>query len=313
MNQAHKILVIGADGFIGTHFSKLCEQKGIPILKYTRSKEKQYEKGYINGSLQDIANEYSSLEIIVNLSGNKRDESKMQNDNVEWVNTLIHFAKNRSLKILHLGSAGVYGIAKQQTNPITEISSPILSNIYEQTKLEADKALQLSEINFCIIRPTNVFGEYDKESKLLNLMKQLQKGRFFFLNKKAMTNYAYVGYVAEALVQIIEKNRFQREIFNVNQAITIEDFINTLCEALEIKTKPKVLPAWLHPLVLIFSKLTPILPKRMHWITPSKYRELTSEIRVSSSSLQFAFPELNSRLKDGISNLVAWYKAQNKL
>lgn len=313
MNSDIHLLILGADGFIGRHFTALCDKYQVYYTKYTRDPAKVTLPNYVTGSVEDLTKELKAETIIVNISGNKKDESKMNQDNVELVQRLILISQVHNTRILHIGSAGIYGIANQKETFINENTEPLISNTYEKTKYLADQALLKSNVSFCILRPTNVIGEYDKEKKLLNLIKQIQKKRFFLLNRNAMTNYVYVGYLAQCMYEIISRNEFKREIFNINQEKKMEVFINDFYSSLQRSDQPPTLPMFLRPFIALIAKCSPLLPRSFQFITPSKFRELTSEKVISSQKWRTLFPELNHDIESGIHNLVTFYKENHLL
>jgi UDP-glucose 4-epimerase len=142
MSEMKNILVTGGTGFIGLHFLKNIPIKNVNIYVLSRK-----ETGKTNGNIHYIQGDLNNLEsldlpaihIIVNIAGNKRDESKMLEVNVGGMHKIIALAEKHKAKILHISSAGIYGIEQQKVDVITEETPCLPNNEYERTKLGAEK------------------------------------------------------------------------------------------------------------------------------------------------------------------------------
>lgn len=321
MSDMKNILVTGGTGFIGLHFLKNLPSTHYNLFVLTRKKTEQVEGQiqYIQGDLNNLETlNLPDINIIVNIAGNKRDESKMLEVNVGGMHKIIALAEKHKAKILHISSAGIYGIEQQTVEIITEETPCLPNNEYERSKFGAEKVLtswgKTNPNHFVSLRPTNVVGEWDNGRKLLNLFKAIQSGKFFHIDKKAMVNYVYAGQVADTMWALIEKDKFQNEFFNSNSPCTIGEFVDMISEELKHNSPVKQLPSFLKPLLNLMANCFELMPSKYRFFSKGKYRELTSHRYYSTAKIQSTQPTNESaQLRLGIRNLVAYYRDQHWL
>jgi nucleoside-diphosphate-sugar epimerase len=321
MSDMKNILVTGGTGFIGLHFLKNLPSTHYNLYVLTRKKTEQVEGQvqYIQGDLSNLETLYlPDIHIIVNIAGNKRDESKMLEVNVGGMHKIIALAEKHKAKILHISSAGIYGIEQQTVEIIAEETPCLPNNEYERSKFGAEMILtswgKKNPDRFVSLRPTNVVGEWDNGRKLLNLFKAIQSGKFFHIDKKAMVNYVYAGQVAETMWALIEKDKFQNEFFNSNSPCTIGEFVDMISEELQHNSPVKQLPGFLKPLLNLVANCFEFMPSKYRFFSKGKYRELTSHRYYSTAKIQSIQPTNESaQLRLGIRNLVAYYRDQHWL
>jgi len=321
MSEMKNILVTGGTGFIGLHFLKNVPVKNVNIYVLSR-KETGKTIGnvhYIQGDLNNLESlDLPAIHIIVNIAGNKRDEAKMLEVNVGGMHKIIALAEKHNAKILHISSAGIYGIEQQKVDVITEETTCLPNNEYERTKLGAEMILaswgNSHPGRFASLRPTNVVGEWDNGQKLLNLFKAIQSGKFFHIDKSAMVNYVYAGQVADAMWALIEKDKFQNEFFNSNSPCTIGEFVEMISVELQHNSPVKQLPTFLKPLLHLAANCFELMPSKYRFFSKGKYRELTSHRYYSIAKIQSIHPtDETAQLRLGIRNLVAYYRDQHWL
>jgi nucleoside-diphosphate-sugar epimerase len=321
MSDMKNILVTGGTGFIGLHFLKNLPATHYNLYVLTRKKTEQVEGQvqYIQGDLSNLETlNLPDIHIIVNIAGNKRDESKMLEVNVGGMHKIIALAEKHNAKILHISSAGIYGIEQQTVEVITEETTCLPNNEYERSKFGAEMVLtswgKTNPNHFVSLRPTNVVGEWDNGRKLLNLFKAIQSGKFFHIDKKAMVNYVYAGQVADTMWALIEKDKFQNEFFNSNSPCTIGEFVEMISKELQHNSPVKQLPGFLKPLLNLVANCFELMPSKYRFFSKGKYRELTSHRYYSTAKIQSTQPTNESaKLRLGIRNLVAYYRDQHWL
>jgi nucleoside-diphosphate-sugar epimerase len=323
MKKNTTIFLAGGGGFIGKHFREMATNEGYRVFVLSRKKFELYNNEYlIEGSFGDIKSlDFPDKEIdfVVNLAGEKRNERLMQAVNVDAAAELMDFASSlKKAKYIHMGSAGIYGIARHPDIIITEKSPVYPSNNYEKTKNEADEVIlrKASENNldFVILRPTNVFGTNEPAMKLLNLMRAVKNGRFFLIDPNAMVNYIGVKSVCKSIFDTFKFSE-QGCIFNINAPCSISDFSKLIVEATQLDNKIiRTIPPILKFAFKIACKLGDFLPTKYQKINSAKYRELTDS-RFIDSNLFFKQTERNPNLelKEELTELAQWYQNKNML
>lgn len=315
MNNRSRILITGASGFVGKHVMQAVSDLG-DLISYSRQKSDSLS--HITGEITEIDRISPSADIVIHIAGNKRDETSMHRVNVEGTRAVLRYVEKSGARLIHIGSGGVYGMYHHPETRITEDSACYPDNVYEKTKLEADRLIcewgKSHPGHYMILRPTNVIGEGDSSGKLLHLMKTLLGGKFRFVDKKAMVNYVYVKKIGDVVRQIIEKHHFDNEIYTINDPVPIESLIRMLCETLHIREIPPRLPRLIQPFLFLMAKSSVLLPEKWRILTPGKYYELTSPKYYSSEKADRTFPVNKSHdIHHGIRNLVAYYRDQHWL
>lgn len=325
--QEIKVFITGATGFIGKQLLQETGFSRYTIYALTRkpSTPKESNKDnitYLTGSLSDIS-QYSYIikecKYIIHIAGEKRNETAMEETNITGTEILLKELINYpDIRLIHISSGGVFGITKHTAKIITEDSQCFPANVYERTKLKAEKLIEkysaANSFRYIILRPTNVFGEMDKARKLLNLCRALLQNKFILLSKTANVNYVYAGYLTGVIDEIIKKNIFTNQIYIVNSPCNIYEFISLLKKELEINKGIILAPGILKPFFYIAAKLFDNLPERLQKFNTEKYIELTNE-KIYSAKKISALITVDEKefLKKGLKNIVEHYKKEGLL
>lgn len=325
MSEVKKILITGATGFIGKHLLDELDNENFSLYILSRNKStelKQKNVKILTGDLFDLekfSEQLAGINYIVHIAGEKRDESLMQSVNLEGTKSLLQaIEKYPQIKMVHVSSSGVYGIEKHPETILTENSACYPNNTYEKTKYQSEQIVASIAKEqgraYSIVRPSNIFGEDDSGRKLLTLLSMVKRNRFFFINTKAMVNYVYVKQVTRMIKEIISKDIFRNEIYNLNSPVTISELIAMIKDAVGIKEKAKRIPSFLSMGIMLLAKIGDVLPKRFQLVNSGKYRELTSEKYYSTEKIR-SIIAINERemLNTGIHNLVNHYKSKQLL
>ena len=320
-----KIFLTGASGFLGSHFIADAINHNYKIYALTRKKENiclnagynhiEVLEGDIN-NIEKFAAILSECNYFIHVAGEKSDESKMEDVNVASLTKILSVLKDvPEIKMIYISSCGVYGIENYPDTILTEDGACFPNNIYEKTKLDAEKYLikfaENNSIQYIILRPSNVIGENDQSFKLLNFMKSLKKGLFFYIDKNTLVNYVYVKYVTSVMFHFLDMNRFTNEIYNVNSTMPLNEMIEILKHELNIVKKTLRIPyALLYPMALLFD----ILPQRFQILNSKKYFSLTNKKIYSTEKLNSEFEnDESTSLRTGLKNLVFSYKEKNRI
>lgn len=324
MTKKINIFITGATGFIGTHLINQFDNESYTIYALTRNDytSKSGNLIYIKGdifNLTSCSDILKTIDYFIHIAGEKKNEEKMHHVNVEGTAAILtEIIKYPHIKLLHVSSAGIYGIEKHPLHNLTEGDQLFPNNKYEKSKYEAEKVIvnnkNQSTLKYTIIRPTNVFGEHDKGNKLLTLFKAINKNKFFLLNPKAIVNYVYVGHVSQVIKTIIDNDIFDNAIFNINSHCTIEDFSSTIKTALHSNKTTIKIPTYFFFVFKLMAFFFDILPTKYQFFNSGKYRELTSTKYYSTEKLNkiIQLDETKS-LKEGLINFVNHYKDKKLL
>jgi nucleoside-diphosphate-sugar epimerase len=297
--------------------------KGYRVFVLSRSKPDLFSNEVlVNGSFDKMNNLIlpdRDIDFVVNLAGEKRNTNRMRAVNVDAVSELINFTLSlNKARFIHMGSAGVYGIEHQNEACISEKSAVYPVNEYEKTKLEADllimKKASENNLDYVILRPTNVFGSNEPGFKLLNLIRAIKNGRFFLIDPNAMVNYIGVKSVCKSVFDafMIIKSGI---ICNVNAACRISEFSNLIVEATQTEHKRiRTVSPVFNFFFKIACRIGDFLPMKYQVINSGKYRELTDYRFIDSGLLtKQSGRDLQIELKEEINELVQHYQNKNLL
>lgn len=318
------IFITGVTGFIGNDLLKNIDfrQHNVFGLSRTRQESSMPNMKYLQGDIFNLHNFSDILEVtdfFIHIAGEKRDDEKMRKVNVDGMKYILSvLSEYPNIRLLYISSAGVYGIGNHPDTILHENADCHPDSTYEKSKLEAEVLLQEFAITrnsfYTILRPTNVFGEFDKGMKLLNLFVTLQKKRFLYVNKAAIVNYLYVRQLTETIITIINREIFKNEIYNVNSPCTIEQFIEQCKSHLKLQYRTRKIPDAFSGLLKIFARFSDLLPSKYQFLNSGKYRELTSKKYYSTEKINKIIRlDEAEYLNKGILNLIEYYKSINKL
>lgn len=162
-----KILLTGANGFVGSHFYK--QSKGACLSVVRRNNDNNPKDLFIIDGIHSSTNwngAFDDIDVVIHLAGLAHKSTYSDEEYVE-VNTkgTLHLAAEASKagvkRFVFISSIGVNGVSTQD-ECITEVSRVNPHNKYAESKLLAEEGLyKLSDetgLEVVIIRPPLVYG-----------------------------------------------------------------------------------------------------------------------------------------------------------
>tara|TARA_B100000029_G_scaffold449214_1_gene472236 strand:+ start:623 stop:1621 length:999 start_codon:yes stop_codon:yes gene_type:complete len=304
LSEKIKIAITGASGFIGQELvSELLNERSFTLALLSRNENTntlntdKCNKIFIG----DLCDKYSLEEfvkdstVIINLAGEYIDEDMMTNSNYIGVKNLYELAEEYSVpNFIHVSSVGVYG--RPAMGLINEDSKLLAINEYEETKVLADKFLIDKGMNknngtkIIILRPSNIFSPRMRNQSLKQLYSHVKRGTFFYIGRRgAIANYLYLNNFIDALICIIKQRNFKSfntEIFNLNQADSLENFISYLKQN---DSRSKINLRFPASLVYFFAYLSDIISSQLKFrlpITVDRVNALTSRAEFSQTRFE---------------------------
>jgi len=251
-----KILITGATGFVGSHLTELCVEKGFEVLAFDRYNpnynfgwlENSKYKNDINFQFGDIRDYDSVLktmkncEIVFHLAAligipySYISPLAYLKTNVEGTYNVLESSKSLDIEqTIITSSSEVYGTAKYV--PIDEKHPLTAQSPYSASKISADQ-LALSywnsyRIPIKIIRPFNIYGPRQSSRAVipsiiiqaLNSKKEIKLG-----NIGPSRDFTYVTDTCNAFLEILKIKKFFGNTINVgsNTEYTIEHIANKI-------------------------------------------------------------------------------------
>ena len=300
--------ITGATGLIGSPLVKTLLERGDEVRVLSRRPADATSAFHGVSSYQgDICHQIdpsflSGVDTLYHLAAELHNPEKMEAVNVQGTANLLSAAAKAGVRRwIQLSSIGVYGPPRDLL--VTEVTTPAPANEYEKTKLASDRLVeetcQRSDMDYVILRPSNVIGADMKNGSFFALVKAVSRGRYFFIGPRgAIATYVHVKDVVRALVvcQIAPRGG----VYNLSSDCTWEVLIERIAAVLGIRSPRLRIPAL--PLRLVIGALEDHMQLPL---TSGRLASLTSRSRYSSDrivrELGFAF---GKNMPDGIDDVV---------
>ncbi|MDD4316061.1 MAG: NAD(P)-dependent oxidoreductase [Clostridia bacterium] len=330
-----KALITGVCGFVGAHLANLLvedgyEVVGVDVSDKTRNVElaqhiKDGKVTIYKGSLTDF--DFSVIgktEYVFQIAGKVSawgDIAEFNRINVDGTKRVIDYAKSVGAKVVvYLSSTAVYGY-NGYTNLKEEAPKRPMDNPYSLSKLAAENMVMsyCREIaqNFVVIRPGNVFGEYDMTSSY-DLYRLVEKEKMPVIDKgKYISCFVYVKNLVKGIVGAATTPEAYNEDYNLTDGCgeTLREYLACVAEALGKKARFVSVPS---PL----SKLTARTVEGFYRLFRIKSMPLITMFSVlqNCSDYHFSIEKAASRfgyapsitLEQGTRNTAAWYLTMPK-
>jgi len=268
-----KILITGAEGFIGSHLTERLVKLGYSVKAFTFYNSFN-SKGWLDYFNKDIKKEFEIF------SGDVRDPGSIKNaakncnviihlaaligipysyyspqsyveTNIKGTQNILETARDFNIeKVIHTSTSEVYGTAKFV--PITEEHPLQAQSPYSASKIGADQIASSYyssyKLPLTILRPFNTYGPRQSTRAVIpTIIFQILKGSTSInlgsLNPKR--DFTFIDDTVEAFVKTIKSSRKHGEIINIgsNFEISIKDTVKTISELMgkkiNIKTEKK--------------------------------------------------------------------------
>ena len=235
------VYVTGCLGFIGSHVTRACLQKGWYVMgvdKCTYAANtnvliefNEYDNfEFMSEDINDLKFLYD-CDYIINTAAETHVGNSITNSdefvksNIDGVHNLLELIRNyrqestRTPILLHFSTDEVYGDIDEGAHTETDLLKP--SNPYSATKAAADMLIlawaRTYSLPYVIIRPTNNYGIGQYVEKLIpKACKYLKLGRKIPLHNDGtpIRNWLNAADTAEAVLTIIDKE-VTNEIYNI--------------------------------------------------------------------------------------------------
>lgn len=245
-----KVLITGANSYIGTSFEKWLEQSEndyhVDTLDMIDPKWREFDFSRYDSIFHVAA--------IVHKNERKMDPTLYDKVNRDLPMDLASIAKKAGVKqFIFLSSMSVYGNTYEV---ITKETLEAPSTYYGKSKLAAEeslKTLQSETFNLLIIRPPMVYGpeatgNYTRLSKLSKITPLFPKVD----NKRSMV---YIDILLEFVRQSIDNNLSGIHFPQNQNFVTTSELVKTIRE---VNGKNTILTSLFNPLINLLIKIGPI-------------------------------------------------------
>lgn len=260
------VLVTGANGFIGSWLCKRLVEEKADVIALVLDKERLSALlETIKAKIELVEADITDIESIGKCFSKKVDycvhlaaiaevepaenaQEKAFEVNVQGTNNLLEKCVENNMKnFVFSSTVKVYGT---QEGVITEKSKLCSSDIYGQTKINAEKIVEdfqkKYKFNAVILRQANIFGEYDLNTRRVipNTIIRFARGQDALIkaNTNTVRDFLYIKDLIDLYVIVLEfmsKKRDYFDIFNITcgTSVSILEIIAKIAELMNKKSK----------------------------------------------------------------------------
>ncbi|MFQ6031879.1 MAG: dTDP-4-dehydrorhamnose reductase [Candidatus Zixiibacteriota bacterium] len=213
-----KVLITGSNGLLGQKLVKDFSPH-YKIIACDLSPESYLPLSNLSYESLDITNprqlgfqiSFYHPEVIINaaaytdVDGCEIHKDKAWATNVGGVKNLVDSCRKQKIKLIHLSTDYIFN---GEEGPYTEEDPPAPVNFYGETKLQSEKLIKESGIDFLIIR-TNVlygFGKNVKRNFLLWLLDKLSKNEKIKIVTDQFNNPTLVDNLSSCILEMVKKD-----------------------------------------------------------------------------------------------------------
>jgi GDP-L-fucose synthase len=252
-----KILITGCNGLVGIHLVKKCIENGYDVVGVDKTNTSAHLADlnfkYYNLDLiieENIKNvfEFEKPDVVFNCFGIKGSPLKAKTQPVDFlypsfkINTeIINQCAKNNIYLCFVSSVGVYAPSEKfvedsvwKTLPSEADWFPSWSKRMGEILLESYK-VQYGYERWSIIRPANIFGEYDNfdgnGTVIATQCKKISEASDeieAWGDGTPIRDFVYAGDVANAILDLYERNLHTTINFGAGEEITIKSMIEEL-------------------------------------------------------------------------------------
>jgi len=203
------VAITGGTGFIGRHLIARHRARGDQVRYLTR---KQASKniagatafvGDLNSPVELLQRFVGGADVLYHCAAELHNDAEMHRTNVLGMVNLIAATWGEVGRWVQLSSTGAYGHGLPYY--VDEDTPVNPANAYERSKAAADNVLREAAgqrgLPYVVVRPSNVYGTDMPNQSLFQLIRMIDRGRFFFIGRPgAVANYVHVENVVDALM-----------------------------------------------------------------------------------------------------------------
>ncbi len=243
-----RILVTGADGFVGSRTCHQLESSGNEVVRVrhryaaTEPSGSDYAVDISDPSSIEQLRSIGTVDAAVHCAGIAHRFGETSGDDFRKVN--VEGAKNiaelavdlRVEHFVHVSSVMVYGPGSGAI-PLDENQPPSPGDPYSSSKLEGESAVEAvlvgTRVKRTILRPAPIVGEGSR-GNVSRLIRAIDSGWFRWIGDgKNLRSFVYVGDVARSIEFALTLTD-ERSVFNVvGGDVTVSELVNIIAKRLD--------------------------------------------------------------------------------
>lgn len=254
-----KILVTGANGFVGSHVVKELLAHDYEVVALHREQAdttalEGLECQLVSGDIKDVVSlerAFEGVDTVIHIAALFRQakfpDSEYVAVNVEGTRNVFETAIKMGIKrVIHCSTVGVHSHIPNPPASEGEAFRP--GDIYQETKLDGEKVarsyLANGQINGAVIRPAMIWGPGD--TRTLKLFKGIAARKFPVIGDgKTLLHWILVTDLARAFRMLAEREDINNEVFIIagDRAVPLKYLVETIAECFGVRPIPIKIPA----------------------------------------------------------------------
>ncbi len=208
------VLVTGSNGFIGSHLVERLERDGVEVIPFNLP----------YGDVRRKIDLDEDIDLIFHLAALLKESnfSGLYETNVIGTRNVVDLALRKNAKLI-FSSTYVYG--NPDKLPVDEVAELRPHTPYTKSKVEAEKIIQKSKLDYVILRQINIYGLGQKENMLIPFIIKQVKGEnneiSLFGSSESKRDFLYIDDLIEVMLlaaNYLDKGSGIREIFNIGSS-----------------------------------------------------------------------------------------------
>jgi nucleoside-diphosphate-sugar epimerase len=289
-SSARLVAVTGASGFIGGLLVDKLLQLGFRVRALSRQQTNSSRENlsWVVGDLtstRDWSGFVDGVDILVHAAAELHRAGAMQAVNFCGSLRLLQEARSAGVKRwVQLSSVGAYGSVSDGW--VTEDSPTEPQGAYEVSKTRFDESLvetlKGSTTEYCIVRPSNVYGPGMRNQALSHIQRMLGKGWFAYIGPAgASANYVHVDDVVNAVAKAAVHPAASNQTYIVSDWTTLENMVVAMAQSADAAEPRTWIPLWIAKAAAYGLIFLPKFP-----LTPSRVRALSNRSRYSTKKIE---------------------------
>ena len=321
-----RVLVTGANGFIGQHIVRCIEKQGDKINVLVRNSNSFNISDKVNifeGDIFDnekLRKAVNEVDAVFHLVAKTHDFSNIDNAkdyfkiNVEGTRNLLDACVKSNIKHFIYFSS-VKAMVEECKHTLDETYDCTPTTLYGKTKLMAERLVieygNKHGFKTTILRLPLVYGPGNK-GNIYKMIEAIDNGRFVMMgngsNKRSMV---YVGNVADAGIAIIDRKVADTKVYVITDGVdyTVKDLYKLIAKGLSKKPLPFYVPMGIAKMLAIAGDIASRITGKSLPFNSDVLNKLTSSLAFSSQKIQ---NEIGFRPKHNLYNTIdetiKWYK-----
>ena len=241
----HKILVVGASGFLGTRLTeKLAIDFGLRVRATFHTPAKAIRLARLPVELiecdllerDQVMRAVDGCDVIINCAVGKvrspKDKEIAMKVYRDGTRNLLDAAEENGVsKFIHISTAAVFGFG-QKTDIVNESShfkSEHSRTFYERGKISQEMIVMgyANSIPTIVLRPTLIYGPFSEEWAI-NIIERLVEHEVMLVENRGIANLVYVDDVIDAIHLAIDNDEASGKAFIINndeETISWKDYV----------------------------------------------------------------------------------------